>query len=108
MKLIQYHGPFAAGTNFSVEADTRYRYTHIGIEVPQPRQMRDSVLIPEIKIGSANQSGTVAPRYNDEFKMNKNGILEFDGLASLNYSITIKEDLPMEATIEISYRNIED
>lgn len=94
MELLQLTGPFSAGQSMTIPAQTGYEYIHIGIQIPerQPIQYWFNPLQPDITINGIS------------YRINENGILEFDGLAELSYIIRFEKDLPMTAIVDILYR----
>lgn len=92
MELIQFTGPFRAGQHISVPAQSGRSYIHIGIQVPkrQPIRYWNKALEPEFQING------------QLYKINENGILEFDGLAEIAWEIEVKKNLPAEAIIDIA------
>lgn len=97
MKLLQLTGPFSAGQSISIPAQSTYEYIHIGIQIPerQPIQYWKKSLQPDVTINGVS------------YRVNDNGILEFDGLAELAWVIKFEKDLPMTAIIDILYRTQE-
>ena len=90
-------GPFSAGQSISIPAQTTYEYIHIGIQIPkrQPIQHWTKTIQPDITINGIS------------YKVNENGILEFDGLAELAWVIRFEKDLPMTTIVDIIYRTQE-
>lgn len=124
-KLIQYIGPFKKGETLTFAGVNGWEYTHIGIETPHvlplyfnlktltTESMREmnadipdeytptpqnspSVLGPEIMI--SNSASSVS---GQQFKINKNCILEFDNLKKGNFKIIFNREMPMEAIVSV-------
>lgn len=124
-KLIQHIGPFKKGEALTFAGVNGWEYTHIGIETPDAlplyfnlqtlttETMREmnadipdvymptpqnslSILDPEIMI--SNSSSSVS---GQQFKINKNCILEFDNLKKGNFKIIFNRTMPMEAIVSV-------
>lgn len=93
MKLVQYTGPFSSGDTIDIPAKTNYTYVHIGVQIPyrQPIAHWKESLIPDVRINGI------------EYRVNENGILEFDDLAKLTWNIEFLRDTPKEAIIDLIY-----
>lgn len=113
MELVQYKGPFAAGSRLTVPAQFGYTYVHIGIELPKSQPIG----VPETILSNNNKTTTSTGRYRavrstakleingTEYQINANDILEFDDLAEVEWNIRFLSNLPAETIIDIVWRN---
>ena len=98
MRLEQKKGPFSKGSSFQVGKVLTNEYVHIGIQIPkvQPIEfINNESVTPDIKIQSNNRE--------ESFRINKKGILEFDGKLGNSLTITFLKDFPMETVIDLVY-----
>lgn len=98
MILEQKKGPFSARSSFKAGGIDGREYVHIGIQIPKsvPIQAIFSSIMPDLRIQ------TVAGE--SEYKINKTGILEFDGSFGNIITITFLRDLPAETIIDLVYQ----
>ncbi len=111
MDIVQYKGPFKAGSRVTVEPVTGKRYVHIGIQRPKIQGYG----IPVTTVSADGKTTTVIPdswreiraphtqvRINDViYQYSPSGILEFDGLNEVEWNITFLDDAPAETIIDI-------
>lgn len=108
MEVKQYIGPFKQGDVIKIPSQPGYIYTHIGIQTPKvqphiiPRADGDyrsdiSRLTPIYKL-KINDPGN---KTTSTYYMNENNILEFDGLAEINWEISFITNFPAETIIDI-------
>lgn len=122
MELIQFKGPFYPSKPIIVEGNPDYTYVHIGIQIPKsqpivgPKTIVEngtsvktdqwlglSKLTPSVRINADNETADGPHR----FKINASGILEFDGLSEVSWTIRFSEVLPPECIIDIIRKNQE-
>ena len=104
MKLIQYKGPFAAGTSFEVKPQVGYRYVHIGLQAPfrEPvRQIVSKSLPTDFEITDSRGNSS-------KFRINDTDMLEFDGVSMAGLTIKTLQNLPLGSTIDVMYTMEED
>lgn len=107
MEVRQYIGPFKQGDTITIPSKAGCVYTHIGIQAPKVQPH----IIPteEDYLSDASRLNTIYKvRINDSgnqttatYYMNDNTILEFDGLAEINWEINFLTNFPTETIIDI-------
>lgn len=105
MKIKEYTGPFAKGRTINVPMDDDYRYVHIGVQYPYSwpiQYLPERQVDPIVQIQPIDDTNHIR-----RFWVNHKGILEFDGMAELGYTVIILENLPMETIIDIVYSDIQ-
>lgn len=108
-QLIQYVGPFQSGQEINIPSKIGTTYIHIGI---QTMEKKEPSFIPETKIIDEKHSiktGSYRPmKPRDEisingqiFHLNDHGILEFDDLGEIGWTIKFLRYFPPETIIDI-------
>lgn len=115
MKTIQLKGPFKEGQRIRIDPQYGYTYVHIGIQIPHnwPIAQWEKGYYPdreesfEEQISYGEKSSPLDTKISVNgvyYHINQTGILEFDGLAETDWTITCLTALPPEAIIDIVYK----
>lgn len=99
MELVQYKGPFSSGDE--IKTDVRYDYAvvHIGIQIPQRQPIstwKSAEYAPDLTING------------HQYAVNANGVLEFDGISAISFSVKFNKDLPPETIMDVIYKSTEE
>lgn len=112
MVVTQYKGPFKSGSRINVEAQHGYTWVHIGIQIPKSQPIG----IPETELSNDDKTTTETGNYREShsilkllinghtYQINANGILEFDGLSEVDWTIQFLDSLPADTIIDIVRR----
>lgn len=112
MDLVQYKGPFQSGQRITIAPEMGVTWVHIGIQVPKTQPLT----VPQTRLTNNNkttvETGLYRPSYerpvvlinNKTYQINEHGILEFDGLAEIEWTIEFLANLPAETIIDIIRR----
>lgn len=103
MELRQYKGPFTSGQRITVSPQTGYTYVHIGIQIPKVQPLtvpNTSVNSEEIQYRPSRPNVQISIN-NKTYQVNECGILEFDGLAEIEWNIQFLQAMPAETIIDI-------
>lgn len=109
MQLIQYTGPFQSGQEINIPSKIGTTYIHIGVQM---MEKKEPTLIP-ITTVSSNGETTYTNKYKpmrprDEisingqvFHLNDRGIIEFDDLGEMGWTIKFLHYFPPETIVDI-------
>lgn len=110
MELRQVKGPFSSGQVITIPAELGYSYVHIGIQVPKTQP----ITVPVISVSADGKTFAEIPNQyretspaanlsinNMTYQLNAAGILEFDGLSEVEWTIRFLRSFPAETIIDI-------
>lgn len=102
MRITQLFGPFEKNVTYTCPMPAgRYRYIHIGLQVPQ------TIPMTEVQLNEMNKF--ILSLDGKDFKINANDILEFVDLSeTTNIKITPLQDMDRYTIIDLAYAAIED
>ena len=112
MKIVQLKGPFKEGQRIQITPQYGYTYVHIGIQIAQWEKGyypdREENFEEQISYGEKSSPLDTKISVNGVYyHINQTGILEFDGLAETDWTITCLTALPPEAIIDVVYKEEE-
>lgn len=99
MEVKQFKGPFYTGGTITSEARYDYEIVHMGIQIPRRQPISSYTKYaypPDLEINGMG------------FAVNENGILEFDGMAEVEFTVKFLKNLPPETLIDIVYKAVEE
>lgn len=102
MFLKQVKGPFESGNIISIEDKKGYWCTHVGIQYPFGDAVYSSSIDSIVLITYKDKLGR---SYASKFRVDKEGILEFDETEMYSISLAFQVDLPPETIVDFIFTN---